>query len=207
MLLGLMDSRHDDALEHDFFASPPTEQAATTQAEAMGSALELALERPPRRAPLLACCLLGLLSYAAPWVVEHAPERYVWSGYALAQRLPWLWAPPVAYLVILAVTASRRTVHALRGVRMVLSLLASIALGGPVIRILLPAPKASLYPIDYDWGLGLYAAILLGMATLVASIKAGSLKALGHHAHSEHAAEDELNADQEAKGGRKVVPL
>ena len=58
--------------------------------------------------------VLGLCAFFAPWVRETAPEIRDLSGFDLARRLGWMWAPAVAFFVMIPLALTRRSVHAMR---------------------------------------------------------------------------------------------
>jgi len=79
------------------------------------------------RGPLLALSVLGLLGFFQPWVSISRPDAVTLSGFELAAgRVGWLWAGACGWLVLLALVLTRRTLRAMRGVRAIAVLLASL---------------------------------------------------------------------------------
>jgi hypothetical protein len=118
------------------------------------------------RGPLLGVAMAGLGAAFAPWLHETAPEMRVLSGVEFARHLPWLWAVPVAWFIMLAVVASRRTVYHMRGSRLAVVLLALMVVMTVLWRIVLTPASSALVPRRFEWGWGLYASGLLGAAAV-----------------------------------------
>lgn len=125
------------------------------------------------RGVLLVLALLGIGVTFTPWLHEYAPEIRVLDGIQFARQLPWLWAAPVAWFIMLALVLSRRTVHQMRGARLAVALLAVMVLMTVALRIGLRPEAGSLVPRRYEWGWGLYASGLLALAALVAGARFG----------------------------------
>ncbi len=109
------------------------------------------------RAALVATALVGLALFFAPWVSERAPEIRDMSGFAFAQRLGWLWAPAVAWFVMIPLVLSRRSIYKMRGSRVAVGFLAGIVLTTVVVRIAFTPASSPLRPVRFEWGWGLYA--------------------------------------------------
>jgi hypothetical protein len=128
------------------------------------------------RGALLLLAVLGLVSFFLPWVELSMPELVTYSGFDLARgRAGWLWGGATAWLVLIPLVLTRRTITRMRGVRIVTALFAVMTLSEVVMLLLLP-PQRNLMPIqlEYRYGLFLSGAISLA-ATLVAARFGGSL--------------------------------
>ncbi|EYF02360.1 hypothetical protein [Chondromyces apiculatus] len=125
------------------------------------------------RALLLILALLGLIAFFVPWVHETAPELRDLSGFDLARRLFWMWAPPIAFFVMIPLVLTRRSIHRMRGARLAIALLATTALLTVVLRVGFTPPTTTLRPVRFTWGAGLYATAALAIATLAASVRFG----------------------------------
>jgi hypothetical protein len=119
------------------------------------------------RGPLLLTAATGIALAFAPWLHESAPEVRVLSGVQFAHELPWLWAAPVAWFIMLAVVLSRRTIYHMRGSRLAVMLLALMVVMTVLWRIVLTPQSGPLVPRRFEWGWGLYASGLLGAAAIV----------------------------------------
>ncbi|HLV66370.1 MAG TPA: hypothetical protein VKY73_11190 [Polyangiaceae bacterium] len=129
------------------------------------------------RGALLALSLLGLCSFFMPWVELVRPETAVRSGFDLARgRAGWLWAGATGYFVLLPLVFTRRTIAAMRGARVIATLLASLTLAQVLMLLLLPPRPRGLVPLElhYTWGLYLSGVISL-VATAVATRLGGAL--------------------------------
>lgn len=119
------------------------------------------------RGGLAGCALLGLAVFFAPWVHESAPEIRTLSGYEMARFLGWMWAPFVAWFVLLPLVLSRRTIHKMRGARFAVGFLAAIALSTVVLRMAFTPEPSPLRQVRFEWGIGLYATGFLAIAAMV----------------------------------------
>jgi len=125
------------------------------------------------RAALLAVAALGLAAFFAPWVRETAPEIRELTGFEFAQKLGWLWAPAVAWFVMLPLVASRRSIYKMRGARVAVGFLAGIVLTTVGVRIGFTPHASLLRPVRFEWGWGLYVSGLLGLVALGAAFRFG----------------------------------
>lgn len=125
------------------------------------------------RALIAGLAALGLVAFFAPWLQERAPELLAYSGFELGIRLRWIWAAGVAYLVLIPLVLSRRTVHAMRGARVAVAFLAAVVLVTVTVRLLFGPTGSPLHPVRYEWGWGLYTCGALALAILAASTRFG----------------------------------
>src|SRR5690606_11526682 len=115
------------------------------------------------RGVLIVIAALGLASVFGPWIHLTKPSLVTLTGFELIRsRGFWFGGAFVCWLVMLPLVASRRTVRAMIGVRIVLCFMAAT----PVCQALLlyvNAPTSKLVPVAYTWGWGLYGNALLGL--------------------------------------------
>lgn len=79
------------------------------------------------RGAVVTLALGGVASFFTPWLEVATPTVYRFSGFALAgDRGFWFGGGVVAWMVLIALVASRRSHSALRGVRGVAALLGSV---------------------------------------------------------------------------------
>ena len=121
------------------------------------------------RGPLLALAVLGLAAFFAPWVHETAPELRDLSGFGLARRLGWTWAPAVAFFVMIPLVLTRRSIHKMRGARVAVAFLAAVALTTVAMRLLFTPASSLLRPVRFTWGYGLYATGAIALLALIAA--------------------------------------
>ncbi|WP_438042566.1 hypothetical protein [Sorangium sp. So ce128] len=118
------------------------------------------------RGALLALALLGLAAFFAPWIHETAPELRDLSGFGLARRLGWMWAPAVAFFVMIPLALTRRSIHKMRGARVAVAFLAAVALVTVAMRLMFTPGSTLLRPIRFTWGYGLYATGAIALLAL-----------------------------------------
>ncbi|MFO0617804.1 MAG: hypothetical protein U0414_34755 [Polyangiaceae bacterium] len=121
------------------------------------------------RGPLLAVSVIGIISFMLPWIHEQAPEHMTRSGLDLARNLNWMWAPLIAWIVMIPLVASRRSIFRMRGARVAVGFLAAIGLVTSIVRVLTQPKSSGLILVKIDWGAGLYlnaaaALVALGLA-------------------------------------------
>jgi hypothetical protein len=125
------------------------------------------------RGALVLLSVLGLVAFFLPWVHESAPELRDLSGFTFAQRLSWMWAPGIAWFVMLPLVISRRSIHAMRGARFAVGLLALIVIMTVVVRVARVPESTRIRPVRFEWAYGIYATFALGLAALVAATRFG----------------------------------
>lgn len=125
------------------------------------------------RGLLAALGLLGLAAFFGPWVAESAPEIHTYSGFDLGLRLRWIWAAGVAYLVMVPLVLSRRSVQAMRGARVAVSFLAGIVIVTVLVRLVFVPSGTMLRPVRYEWGWGLYACGVIAALALFLALQFG----------------------------------
>lgn len=148
------------------------------------------LERLPftfvgrQRGALALVAVLGMGAFFLPWLREFAPELRELSGLAFAQKLSWMWAPFVAFLVMLPMVLTRRSVHAMRGARLAIALLAIIVITTVILRLSVVPESTRLRPRRFEWTYGIYATLALGLLALGLSTRfGGRLDDLHTNAH------------------------
>lgn len=118
------------------------------------------------RGPLLLTAVAGMASFFLPWMVELAPERRVMSGPEIASHLGWVWAPLVAWMVMIPLVLSRRSVFRMRGARVAVAFLAGMALVTSLVRVLFKPAVNKLDPHILEAGLGLYANAAISLVAI-----------------------------------------
>jgi len=110
------------------------------------------------RGALLVLGVLGLAAFFLPWVNMTAPEIASYSAFDLARgRAGWLWGGAVGWFILLPLVWTRRSVARMRGVRIICAVFAAMTLVEVLMMVALPPRGGRLYPIEFHWGLGLYA--------------------------------------------------
>jgi hypothetical protein len=125
------------------------------------------------RVLLLGLAVLGLACFFAPWVRETAPELRELSGFGLARKLGWLWAPGVAFFVMFPLVLTRRSIYKMRGARVAVAFLAGIVLTTIAVRLGFTPQGSLLRPVRFEWAWGLYASGVVAVACLAAALGFG----------------------------------
>ena len=128
------------------------------------------------RGALLALSAAGLFAFFLPWVELTAPESVVYSAFDLARgRAGFLWGGATAWLVMIPLVMTRRTIARMRGVRIVTVMFAAMTVTEALMLWMMP-PRRGITPLELHFRYGLYlsgAISLVGMA--VAARFGGSL--------------------------------
>ncbi len=115
----------------------------------------------------LAVCGLGL--FFAPWVHMTLPDETVYTGFDVARRLGWSWAPAAAWFVLIPTVLSRRTLVRLRSARLAVAFLATVPAVTATLLLLFP-PQATRYvPLRFTFSWGLWATLAVALTSLVVS--------------------------------------
>jgi hypothetical protein len=120
------------------------------------------------RGAWLAIAVVGLLLFGlAPWVSITSPHTELRSGYSLARGpLGFLWGGATAWLVSVALVASRRTIVQMRGVRAILMLFAAMTASEILVLLVMSPAGSPEVRVAYEWAWGLYGSLgtsLLGI--------------------------------------------
>jgi len=125
------------------------------------------------RGALVVIALFGLVAFFLPWVREQAPELRVLTGFGFAERLQWMWAPFVSWVVMLPLVLSRRTIHAMRGARLAVGILAALVIATVILRVMVVPESTRYRPVRFEWAYGLHATFVLGLLALGAAFGFG----------------------------------
>ncbi len=125
------------------------------------------------RAALVALALAGLVAFWMPWVRETAPENQVLSGFGLARRLGWAWAPAVAWFVMIPLVASRRSIARMRGARVAAGFLALMALATVATRLLFTPVSTHLRTVRFSFGEGMWLTAAVSVVAIVVAARFG----------------------------------
>jgi hypothetical protein len=127
------------------------------------------------RGALLGIAALSLALFAlAPWVSITSPHTGVRSGLSLARGpLGFLWGGASAWLVSLALIASRRTIRQMRGVRVILMLFAAMTASEIVVLVVMSPSRSRQVHVAYEWCWGLYAALAASVLGVILAARFG----------------------------------
>lgn len=117
--------------------------------------------------------IVGLVLFFLPWVKLTMPYIDSRSGFDLAhQRIGWLWAAFVAWVVLLPTVISRRTILQLRGARVASAFLCAIPAVAASILLLKP-PKAGILPVRYTWEWPIWVVVAVSLIGVALSFRLG----------------------------------
>ena len=126
------------------------------------------------RGALLVIAGLGLGFFFAPWLEVRMPDESVRSGFDLARgRAGWLWGGATAWLVLLPLLWTRRTIQRMRGVRLVTVVFT--AMTGIEVILMLSTPPRSTHgvPLEFVWRWGIYASLATSLAGVASALRLG----------------------------------
>jgi len=102
------------------------------------------------------------------------PDSSVRSGFDLARgRAGWLWGGAAAWLVMVPLVWTRRTIARLRGVRLVSALFASMTLVEVGMLLSLPPRAQHHVPVDLTWRWGIFASLATSVLGIISALRLG----------------------------------
>lgn len=125
------------------------------------------------RGLLFACSVAGLALFFAPWMILEKPELVVMSGFDFAHRQGWLWGGAVGWFVLIALTFTRRSRTALRGVRIISTTFASMTALEAAMLLALPPRSTRLNVVEISWAWGLFASLAVSVAGALVAMRLG----------------------------------
>jgi hypothetical protein len=125
------------------------------------------------RGTLLLLSALGLFAFFLPWVELTKPETVVYSAFDLARgRAGFLWGGATAWLVMIPLVITRRTIARMRGVRIVTVMFAAMTVTEALMLWLMP-PHRGATPLELHFRYGLYLSAAVSIAGMVAAARFG----------------------------------
>jgi hypothetical protein len=125
------------------------------------------------RGGLLFVGIAGFVLFFMPWVSIEMPESVVRSGFDLARgRAGWLWGGATAWLVLVPLVWSRRTIRSMLGVRPICALLAAMTLCEVGLLLARP-PQGGRLPVEFEWAWGLYASGIVSLIGAALAMRFG----------------------------------
>lgn len=125
------------------------------------------------RGALLLLSVLGLIGFFLPWVELEAPESVVYSAFDLARgRAGFLWGGATAWLVMIPLVMTRRTINRMRGVRIVTAMFAAMTLTEALMLWLLP-PHRGKTPLELHFRYGLFVSAAISIAGVIVAARFG----------------------------------
>lgn len=129
------------------------------------------------RGLLLLLAILGLASYALPWFSQTMPETRVLTGYQLARHhVGWLWGGAVGWFILLPLVITRRSIAAMRGVRMIAAIFASMTATEILVFVNVTASRQSQVVVQFAWEWGIWVSCFISaLGTCVAATFGGTI--------------------------------
>ncbi len=125
------------------------------------------------RGALLALSALGLFAFFLPWVELTAPESVVYSAFDLARgRAGFLWGGATAWLVMIPLVITRRTIARMRGVRIVTVMFAAMTFTEAMMLWLMP-PHRGVTPLELHFRYGLFVSGALSLVGVAVATRFG----------------------------------
>ena len=125
------------------------------------------------RGPLLVLSALGLFAFFLPWVELTAPESVVYSAFDLARgRAGFLWGGATAWLVMIPLVITRRTIARMRGVRVVCVMFAAMTLTEALMLWLMP-PRRGVAPLELHFRYGMFLSGAISLAAMIVAARFG----------------------------------
>lgn len=124
------------------------------------------------RGALVVAGLLGVALFFVPWIHVTAPEVATYTGFDLARALGWIWGCLVAWVMLVATAASRRSVAKMRGARVAAALFCAVPVV-TVIVIALTPPSSGVVPVRFTYVWPFYASAVLGALALGFAVRLG----------------------------------
>ena len=125
------------------------------------------------RGALVVLGVLGIAAFFMPWATMLAPEHRTLGGHDFAGYLGWMWAPLIAWLVMLPLVLSRRSIYKMRGARLAVAFLAAMVLMTVAVRIAFPPRGTALDPVNLEWRAGIWITGVLGAVGLALAARFG----------------------------------
>jgi hypothetical protein len=125
------------------------------------------------RGLLLALSGLGMFAFFLPWVELTSPESVVYSAFDLARgRAGFLWGGAVAWLVMIPLVITRRTIARMRGVRVVAVMFAAMTFTEALMLWLMP-PHRGVTPLELHFRYGLFVSAAISLVGVVVAARFG----------------------------------
>ena len=162
------------------FQSLAPSPEAQLELEALEAATPLAMRTRPfwdfgrGRGLLLICALLGLASYALPWFSQSSPETRVLTGFQLARHhVGWLWGGAIGWFILIPLLLTRRTIAAMRGVRMISAVFASMTALEVLVFVNMTASRQNHVLVQFAWEWGTWVSSFVSAVGTCAALTLG----------------------------------
>lgn len=125
------------------------------------------------RGALALIALLGFVCFFLPWIKESQPEILTFSGFVLARKLGWSWAPLIAWMVLLPLVLSRRSIFKMQGARAAAFLMSLFPAATILMLYFKPRPNWMYFTVRYEFQPAFWATLVLSVVAIVISLRFG----------------------------------
>lgn len=116
--------------------------------------------------------LLGIAMFFLPWVHLTLPDTIDINGFDMARRLGWSWSAGCAWVVLVPVVLSRRSIWQLRGARVAAAFLSAVP-GVTTFILWMRPPHSGLVPVRFEYGTAFFATMILSLVAVAISARLG----------------------------------
>ena len=125
------------------------------------------------RGPLALIALLGFICFFLPWINESVPSIESFSGFRLSRKLGWSWAPLVAWMVLLPLVLSRRSIFKMQGARAAAFLMSLFPAATVLMLYFKPRPNWVYFTVRYEYQPAFWATLVLSVLAIGFSLRLG----------------------------------
>ena len=126
------------------------------------------------RGLLVLLAIVGLASYTLPWFSQTMPETRILTGYQLARHyVGWLWGGAVGWFILLPLVITRRSIAAMRGVRMIAAIFASLTATEILVFVNVTASRQSQVVVEFAWEWGIWVSCFISALGTCAAVLFG----------------------------------
>jgi hypothetical protein len=121
---------------------------------------------------LAAIGLVGLAMFFFPWIHVKVPDVMILSGWQLGKSLGWAYGAGVAWMVLVPVVLSRRTLAQMFGARVAAAFLCAIPGMQALVLHTFP-PRTLYYTLGFDFTWSFWVTIALSIIGVIVSLRLG----------------------------------
>ncbi|MFO0666956.1 MAG: hypothetical protein U0174_23595 [Polyangiaceae bacterium] len=125
------------------------------------------------RGPLAAIALVGIVCFFLPWIRESQPNIQNFTGFDLARKLGWSWAPLMSWLTLFPVVMSRRSIFKMQGARAAAFLMSLFPAATILMLYFKPRPNWVYFTVRYEFLPAFWATLALSVLAVVLSLRFG----------------------------------
>lgn len=116
--------------------------------------------------------LVGLALFFFPWIHVKVPDVQILSGFQLGKHLGWAYGGGVAWLVLIPIVLSRRTLAQMFGARVAAAFLCAIPGMQALVLHTFP-PRTLYYTLGFDFTWAYWATAVLSVIGVIFALRLG----------------------------------